>query len=46
MSSGYDTPSSEPGISAIELRDTDWDSELLQEDFHSNTRQVINSFIH
>ena len=37
--SGYDTPSSEPGISAIELRDVDWESE--PEDFYSTTRQVF-----
>lgn len=36
--SGYDTPCSEPGTSAIELHDDDWDSE--PEELYSNTRKV------
>ena len=41
--SGLDTPCSEPGFSATELWDAEWDSE--PEDLCSNTRQVdINFF--
>lgn len=36
--SGLDTPCSEPGFSATELWDAEWDSE--PEDLCSNTRQV------
>lgn len=41
--SGLDTPCSEPGFSATELWDAEWDSE--PEDFGSNGRQVVNSLL-
>ena len=41
IGSGLDTPCSEPGYSAMELRDGDWESE--PDDFYSTpTRQVCS----